>query len=251
MQRRVLAAAIAFLCANTVAANAQLMPLQDDPSWGPRIRVTPFVGFLPSVERQETWIHNSAGTNTFVDANYKLASGTAIGVNGEVIMHGPWNGLAGLMYGSRGSSQFGIVSTGEEFQINGSRFLFARVGASYSLREKETELTLRRLSASVFAAPFYMREMPRAQVGFADANVFDPSSHFGLSLGVSGELPFAKDKMTLQIGVEDYATIWAKGALRRLPDSFFNDATPGASTKVETDISHQWMIRAGLSYRWR
>jgi hypothetical protein len=251
MQRRVLAAAIALLCANTVAANAQLMPLQDDPSWGPRIRVTPFVGYLPSVTREETWIHNSAGTNTFVDTDYRLASGTAIGLNGEIALHGPWSAMAGVMYGSRGSSEFDVISTGEQFQINGSRFLFARAGASLVLREKETELTLRRLSASVFAAPFYMREMPRSQLGFANANVFDPSNHFGLSIGATGELPFAKDRMTLQVGVEDYATLWSEGALRRLPDSFFNDATAGASTRVETDVSHQRMIRAGLSYRWR
>jgi hypothetical protein len=253
MQRRVLAAAMVFLCASSVAASAQLMPLQDDPTWGPRIRVTPYAGYLPAVDRPESWVHNSGpGTqNTFVDVNYHLASGNAFGILGEVTMHGPWNAFAGVMYGSRGESQFDLVDSGEEFQINGSRFIFTRIGASLTLREKQSELTLRRLSASVFAAPFYMREMPRAELGFGGADVFSASNHFGLNLGVSGELPFAQDRMSLQLGVEDYATWFSSDALQRLPDAFFNDNSPGASTRVETNVAHQWLLRAGLSYRWR
>lgn len=251
MQRRVLAAAIALLCANSVAARAQLMPLQDDPTWGPRIRVTPYVGYLPAVTRKETWIHNNASGNTFVNTQYKLASGNAVGVVGEYGLKGPWSALAGVMFGSRSNSEFDLTSTGEQFQINGSRFLFVRAGGSFALREKESELTLRRLSASVFAAPFFMHEMPRAEVGFAAANVFNGSSHFGLNLGANGEIPFDKDRMTFNFGVEDYATHWSKGALSRLPTSFFNDNSTGATTTVTTDISHQWLMRAGLSYRWR
>lgn len=251
MQRRVLAAAVLFLCANTAVAHAQLMPLQDDPTWGPRIRVTPFVGFLPSVERPESWVHNSNGTNTFVDVNYTLASGNAVGLTGEVVMKGPWNALVGVMYGSRGTSTFETLNDGAQFAINGSRFLFGRLGASYTLRDHETELTMRRLSATFFAAPFYMREMPRAEVGFASEDVFDTSNHFGLNLGVTGELPFARDRMALQIGVEDYATFFNSGALKRLPAAYFNDDTPGATTKVDTDVAHQWLLRAGLSYRWK
>jgi hypothetical protein len=251
MQRRVLAAAMVFLCASSVAASAQLMPLQDDPTWGPRIRVTPYAGFLPAVERPESWVHNSGSENTFLDVNYTLASGNAFGLLGEVTVHGPWSALVGGMYGSRGESEFQIVDTGEQFQINGSRFVFVRAGASYTLREKESELTLRRLSASVFAAPFYMREMPRSELGFSSAEVFDASNHFGLNLGVSGELPFAQDRMSLQVGVEDYATWFSSDALKRLPDAFFNDNSPGSSTRVETNVAHQWLLRAGLSYRWR
>lgn len=251
MQRRVLAAAIALICVNTAAAHAQTMPLADQPSWGPKFRVTPFAGYLPSVKRHETWIHNSNSTNTFIDTEYHLASGNSVGVTGEYSFNSPWSALVGLMYGSRGDSEFDLTSTGEQFSINGSRYLFARAGASLALTEKNTELTLRHLSASVFAAPFYMREMPRSQIGFENLAVFDPSHAFGLNLGVNGEYPFAKDKLSLQAGIEDYATWFSSDALSRLPDSFFNDATPGASTRVQTKVSNMWLLRAGLSYRWR
>src|SRR4051812_28975573 len=118
MQRRVLAAAIAMLCVNTAVAGAQMMPLQDDPSWGPRIRITPFVGYLPASTRQEVWVHNDGSTNTIVDVNYKLATGTAFGVTAEKQLRGPWSALVAVIYGSRGDSQFDTPSTGENFQIN-------------------------------------------------------------------------------------------------------------------------------------
>jgi hypothetical protein len=245
----VLVAAIALICAVPSATNAQLMPLQDDPSWGPRLRITPFVGYLPSVTRHERWVHTDGSETTDLRVDYNLNSATAIGLNGEVVMRGPWSALAGVMYASRGDSDFAL-SSGGEFEINGSRFLFARAGASYALREKETELTMRRLSASVTVAPFYMREMPRSE-GVENLEVFDPSNHFGLSVGIAGELPFARDRMSLQLGVEDYATWWSSGALRRLPDSFFSEgASATASTRVDSDVSNVWLIRAGLSYRW-
>ncbi len=252
MQRRVLAAAIAFICVIPAVANAQLMPLQDDPSWGPRLRVTPFIGYLPSVTRNDTWIHSSPGSDVaFTEVEYEVASGTALGVNGEVVLRGPWSALGTIMYGSRGESRFDLIDSGQEFEINGSRYIFTRAGISLALREKDSDLMLRRLSASVFAAPFYMREIPRSELGFENLDVFNASNHFGVSLGAAGELPFARDRMSLQIAVEDYATWWNGGALKRLPDSFINDQTPGASTRVETSVSHMWLMRAGVSYRWK
>jgi hypothetical protein len=251
MQRRVLAAAIALMCVIPAVAHAQLMPLQDDPTWGPRLRVTPYVGYLPAVTRHENWIHNSSGQNTFVQVDYQLAGASAIGLLAENTIHGPWNALVGVMYASRGQSTFDVLSTGEEFNINGSRFFFAKAGVSLTLKEKQSELTLRRLSASLFAAPFVMHERPRAELGFEDSGVFDPSWHYGLNLGVSGELPFAQDRFSLQVALEDYATHWSSGALVNLPDFFFDDSTPGASTQVESKLSHSFLMRAGLSYRWR
>jgi hypothetical protein len=252
MQRRVLVAAIALICAIPAAANAQLMPLQDDPSFGSRLRITPFLGYMPSVVRHETWVHsNDTDETTFVDVDAHLGSGSAIGVNGEYALRGPWSALGTLMYGSRGDRSFDLVNTGSEFAINASRYIVARGGVSYTLKEKETELTMRRVSATVFGGPFYMREIPRSESGFEDLDVFGASNNFGLSVGAAGEIPFNKDRMSFQLGVEDYATWWNSGGLRRLPDSLIEDDTPGASTRVESSVSHMWVIRAGVSWRWR
>jgi hypothetical protein len=251
MQRRVLAAAIALICANSVAVNAQQMPLQDDPvtMYGSHIRLMPYVGYMPAVTRHETWIHNDGTTNTRVLADYKIAAGNAVGVTAEMPMHGSFNYVAGVMYASRGESSFAFPSSGEEFGINGSRYLMARAGLSMTLHEKESELTSKRMGASLFATPFYMREMPRSESGFADADVFKASNHFGVTIGVNGELPFAQDRMSFQAGIEDNATWWSSKALSRLPDAFFNDPNTGATSNVETNVSHLWMLRAGLTYR--
>jgi hypothetical protein len=253
MKHRVPGAAalsIALSCVLPLAAHAQLLPLQDDPSWGPRLRVTPYVGYMPAITRNETWIHNNGTMNTFLDVDYRLGEGFAAGVNGEVTVHGPWNALVGVMFATRDDNEFFITDSTQTFQINGSRYLFARAGASFRLKERESEMVFRRLSASVYAAPFYMREMPRAQTGFEDDAVFDASNHFGLSGGIAAELPFARDRLSVQVAVEDFATLWSSDALARLADSFFNDATVGSATRVDSDISSQWLVRAGLSFRW-
>ncbi len=251
MQRRVLAAAIALICANTIAVQAQQMPLQDDPvtTYGSSIRIIPYVGYMPSVTRHETWIHNDGTTNTRVLADYKIAAGNAVGVMAEKPMHRSFNYVAGVMYGSRSESSFVLPQTGEEFGINGSRYLMARAGVSMTLHERESELTTRRMGASIVATPFYMREMPRSETGFADADVFKASNHFGVTVGVNGELPFNQDRMSFQVGIEDNATWWSSKALSRLPDAFFNDAATGGTSNVETSVSHLWMLRAGLTYR--
>ena len=95
-----------------------------------------------------------------------------------------------------------------------------------------------------------MREMPRAEVDFEDSAVFRDSDHFGLSIGATGELPFATDRLALQLGVDDYITFWNGDALARLPAAFFDDAGTGTTSRSDADVSHQWVFRAGLSLRF-
>ena len=248
------AAAVATAAAGLApaAASAQLMPLQDDPAQHPRVRISPWLGWMPAVTRTEEWVNSDgAGTNTFVDVDYTLDDGYAGGVNVEVQVHGPWNIFGGAVFATRGDSEFAMRDSTDAFEINGSRFIAVRAGLSYVLTQRESELVMRRLSGSVHAAPFYMREMPRAETGFDDSPVFRDAGHFGLSLGATGELPFATDRLALQLGVDDYITFWNDDALARLPAAFFDDAGTGTVSRVESDVSHQWVVRAGVSLRLR
>ena len=229
-----------------------MMPLMDDPAQQPRMRISPWIGWLPAVTRTEEWVNsNGAGTNTFVDIEYTLDDGYAVGFNVDVRVHGPWNAFGGAMFATRGDSEFAMRDSTDAFEINGSRFLALRAGASYVLSQRDSEMALRRLSGSVHVAPFYLREMPRAEIGFDDSAVFQGSDHFGLSVGATGELPFATDRLALQVGVDDFITFWNDDALARLPAAFFDDEATGTVSRVESDVSHQWLVRAGISIRLR
>jgi hypothetical protein len=252
MRLRALAIATAAAVLLPGPGTAQMMPLQDDPAQHPRVRISPWIGWLPAVTRTEEWVNSDGGgANTFVDIDYTLDDGYAAGFNVEVRVHGPWNVFGGAIFATRGDSEFAMRDSADAFEINGSRFLALRAGASYVLNQRDSELALRRLSGSVHVAPFYMHEMPRAEVGFDDSAVFQDADHFGLSIGATGELPFATDRLALQLGVDDFITFWNDDALARLPAAFFDDAGTGAVSRVESDVSHQWVVRAGISVRMR
>ena len=248
---RVLAVVLALAGLLPCGGTAQLMPLQDDPAQRPRVRLSPYLAYLTSVTRGEEWVNSDgAGTNTFVDVDYTLGDGYAGGIDVDIRVHGPWNVFGGAMYVSRGDSEFAMQDSTDGFEINGSRFVMLRAGASYTLQQRESELVVRRVSGTVHVAPFYMREMPRAEIGFEDSPVFQDSEHFGLSVGATGELPFATDRLALQLGIDDYITFWDDDALARLPASFFDDEGTGTTSRSEAGASHQFVIRAGISLRF-
>src|SRR5699024_4066406 len=127
-----------------------------------------------------------------------------------------------------------------------SKSVLAKAGVSLHLYERDASLKVRRLGASLIVAPFYMLDMPDEVAGFEGQAIFDRSDQFGLNFGATADLPFSNDRLAFQLGVEDYLTLWSDEVL-----SHWTAFLYGAGAVAEADPSHQWVIRAGLSFRFR
>ena len=244
-----------FGCAATVlllpsAVGAQLMPLEGDTHQTDRLRVTPFAGWVAAITREESWHYrDAAGTAVSDRADMMLAGGPVAGLVVEVAWRGPFRLLAGAAYVDRDDTEFS-VNGGEPVVFTGSSNVLIKAGVGMELREEANQMTVRRLGAGAFLAPFYLLEMPKQIASIPDEQLFEAAHHFGVNLGVTGELPFAADRFAIQLGFEDYLTLWNGGALQRLPD-WVREASGDNATEVDADLSHQWLVRAGVSFRFR
>lgn len=227
------------------AAAAQLQPLQEDIA-GPQFRITPFVGHLTAFERIEEWRYTGGADPSAVSVAHEVAGGTALGVNVDVPINARFGVTAAGAYAARDASILAL-NTGEMFQIDGNNVFLARLGAVLHLREDPSDFVLRRLAASVFAGAAVMHERPRNSLGTADfaAN----GTHFGANLGVNAEIPFAADRFALQLGIEDNMMWWRDTQVLSIASEYFG--SPAAETIVSADMTHSWLVRAGITMRLR
>lgn len=242
MNQRVLATAFAATLMLPAGGSGQGWMTQDEPVLSPYLRITPFVGYLPSFVRLEDWSH--AGS-TFVQSEVTIAGGPATGIAVEAPLYGRFGLTAAALFGSRDATVFEVLETGEEFLLDGSRVILGRVGVMVGLTEDPSELVLRRLNASVFAGVTVLHERPRNEFGTAE--FMDSGTHLGGNLGVVGELPFAGDRFAIQAAIEDHIMYWREGPLKGLAAEYF--LGPREDTRVSTNISHTWLLRAGVSMR--
>lgn len=229
MARRLLAAAFAASFILPAAASAQLMPLQDDPFWTPRFRITPFVAYLTAADREERWSDGDSDGTVILHT----AGATAIGVNLETRLRGNWGVTAAGAYGPRGETTVEFIDEGGIFLIEGSDIFLGRLGASYNLRDPESALAMRRLNASVFGGGVMMLERPRGEPTGEQA--LDDATHLGINVGANGELPFASDRFAVQVGIENNFMWWGEQT----------------SLRISRDVSNTWLLRAGFSFRFQ
>jgi hypothetical protein len=249
--KRAVFAALAVAAALPASAAAQLMPVQDESVWGPRIRVTPFVGTAPTVSRTERWtvLTNGAApasTNFEVD----LGSGPAAGAVLDVRLVERFNFVASGIYISRGRTREFSTAGGDVFDHPGSNFLVAKAGISMRLREPVSELQFRRLSASVFAGPAYIRETPKDDL-FSDPMLLESLSHWGANFGVDADIPLGWRSLALQAGIEDVVVWWNDAETASRMDNIAALDGFATETSIQTDPSHMLLFRAGLSFRFR
>jgi hypothetical protein len=246
MIRRVFAAALAASLVLPTVAAAQYRPLQDDASWGPSFRITPFIGYLTSVDRIEDWAHVDGSQTARLRTEHSIAGGTAGGISIEVPVNSRFGVTGAAVFAQRDHTVF-TLNTGEAFQIDGNNVLLARLGGVMHLREEPSDFVLRRLGASVFAGAAVMHERPRNVLGTAD--FLDSGTHFGLNIGLAAEMPFAQDRFAVQLGIEDNMMFWSDRQGVRLAEEYFGTSGTTRQVTVTSPMSHAWLLRAGISYR--
>jgi hypothetical protein len=250
MKRPTLAAvAVAVLFPG--AALAQNPPLMESPSWGPRFQVTPFLGFAPIVSRLERWSVTGPGGTAAQNYEIDLGTGMAGGLSVEVNLIDRFALIGSGLFITRGrTTETAQDEGGVQFQHEGSNFIIAKGALAIRLQEQTSELQVHQLSGTVFVGPAYIREMPKNDV-LADAVLLQPLSHYGLNFGVDAVIPTPYSRLGLQLGAEDYVVWWNAAELARRNDAVFANNGYQTTSRLETDPSHHFVLRAGLSLQIR
>jgi hypothetical protein len=136
------------------------------------------------------------------------------------------------------------------FEEPGSDFWIAKVGALMRFRE-DSDLQLRRLNAAVFAGPAFLREQPETSI-FSSSEFDSGRNHWGVSFGAEGEMPFPNKMFALHAAFEDIVIFWSESALQdRMAGSIRQGFGDTAVAEVDADHSHMFILRVGLSVRFR
>lgn len=250
MKRAVLAVLALLTVVPAAPAHAQEVLSADPGIWGPRVRITPFVGQMPTVSRTERWTVFHDGVPSYGEFDVDLGSGAAVGASAEVQVDGPFAFIVSGVYANRGETREFSFADGEFLIGRGSNFLMAKAAAAWRLRESMSELQFRRLTATVFAGPAYVREMPKSDPTLPDA-LQDAVSHWAANIGVDAEIPIGRAPVSIQLGLEDYYTFWNDGGYASRFDRAFAGSGFTTESYLETDSSHAILVRLGLTFWFR
>jgi hypothetical protein len=233
-----------------IGAAQSFMPGLDRPAFGPRIRITPFVGQAPAVSRLERWTVTGLGLQGRInDYDVELGSGPAAGVSLEVLAMDRFAFVGSVAMVSRGRTREYSSAEAVFHSYGGSNFLFAKGALAVRLNEEVSELQVHSLTATVFAGPAWIREMPKDDSA-TPAMLLDPLTHWAINFGANAEIPLGWNSFSLQAGVEDYYTWWNNAEVGSRNDAY-NRTVNGLATRtiVEADPSHMWLFRVGMSFR--
>jgi len=249
MKRPILALLGAILIPGpTLAQNPTIL---DAPTWGPRLQLTPFVGFAPAVSRFERWSVTGPGGIATQNYDVELGTGLIAGAAAEMTLIDRFALIGSAAFITRGrTTEVAQDEGGTRFQHEGSNFLMAKAAIALRMRESISELQMHALSGTIFVGPAFVREMPKPDA-FADNVLLQPLNYYGVNFGVDGTIALPFERLSFQMGIEDYLLWWDAAEMARRNDQVFANNGYTTTSRVETDPSHNFLLRAGISFRLR
>ncbi|MGH7500728.1 MAG: hypothetical protein ACREL7_03120 [Longimicrobiales bacterium] len=244
MKRAIFAAAAALITLPAASSAQAVASTMDVPVWGPRIRITPFVGHAASVSRTERWTFDIGGQLSTARYDVDIAPGWAGGASIEIQVADALAFIGEGLYVTRGRTLEESPDVGDRFEHEGSNFVLAKGALALRLRERTSELQMRTLTATVFAGPAWIHEMPKDDAT-SDPILLESQNYWAVNFGVNAQLPIGWEGVLLQGGVEDFLVWWNNDELAARNDALLG---PGATSVVETDPSHMWIFRVGLAF---
>jgi hypothetical protein len=244
MKRHLVVAFAALLVVPRLAA-AQA----SDAGWGPKLRITPFVGVSPSfVQTGEAVVLTNNGIGVH-DYDLDFASGFGMGVNVEYLVWNRFAVVAGGMWSSRSDGDLVDFEDERIYEIDGTNFWMVKGAVAVRLREIDPDLQLRRLNASIFLGPALIHDRPKTEL-FTPAAAGAVQNHLAINMGAEAEMPFSNNKMAWVLGLEDYMVFWDADDARGRVEGTLQSVTPDATVAVEPRRSHLWILRFGLTWRF-
>jgi hypothetical protein len=244
MKRHLVVAFAALLVIPRLAA-AQA----SDVGWGPKLRITPFVGVSPNFKQTgEAVVLTNSGISSH-DYDLNFASGFGMGVNVEYLFWNRFAVVAGGMWSSRGDGELTDFEDELIYEVDGTNLWVAKGALVVRLREIDPDRQLRRLNANIFAGPALIHDRPKKEL-FTPASAGVTQNHIALNLGAEAEMPISNNKMGFVLGLEDYMIFWDDADSRGRVEGTLQARTPDATVAVETKRSHMWVLRFGLTWRF-
>ena len=243
--KRHLVVALAALVVLPHLAAAQ----QGDVGWGPRLRVTPFVGISPNFKQTGEAIVGTDQSITVHDYEARFASGFGMGVGAEFNVWNRFSIIGSGMWSSRGDGELLDFEDEVRYETDGTNLWLLKAGLAMRLREIEPDLQLRRLNATIYVAPAVVMDRPKVEV-FTPTSARRNYTHTALNIGAEAEMPISNNKMGFVLGLEDYMIFWDDNKASGRVGGYIQQRSPDAIVQVETRRSQVWVLRAGLTWRF-
>jgi hypothetical protein len=242
MIRSALAVALLLTVLGPGTSAAQLVTIEPDPRV-PRLRITPYAGYLVPFTRDELWSHPAGGDINDFSVTTSFPSGIGAGIEVDALIAGPIGVTVAGLAARRGGARFRLEGEAP-LLLDGSGLFLGRAALYFRLPDESADLVNRRVRILVFGGGAMLHERPGNAFGVG--NLLASATHYGASFGATAERAFSNNRFALQVGVEDHVIFWDEQALARLPAVYFGE--PG--TTVVTGSSHSWQLRAGFSVRF-
>ena len=224
---------------------------QMDTGWGPRLRITPFVGISPSIN-QKGFAAVFVGANT-TEHQYTLniGSGMPAGLDVEYRFYKRFGVLAGGMWTSRGASYLDDFTEEERYPTTGNTLFIGKFGPTLHLQEGDPDMQLKRLNATIYAAGAFIHDSPKSNIAITSLSTTG-LNQWGLNLGANGELPLADTRFAFQAGLEDFIIFWDKANYSRRIQAYLEAYQNSKIVAVAADPekTHLFVGRIGLTFRF-
>ena len=234
----------------TLVAIPRLAVAQDDPGWGPRLRVTPFVGISPGIHQNgvaTAFSGTSVSTHTYRE---DLSSALPIGLSAEYRVWNRFSLIAEGVFEHRGDGTLTDMDDEFIYTTAGSDFWMAKLTPAIHMREFNSEMQLYHLDASLFVGPAWVHDSPKATVQ-TPPNATNSINQWALNMGANAELSLANNRMAFQLGLENYMIMWDQAAYRLRIEPYIQESNPGVDAVViDAKNTNSWILRAGLSFRF-
>lgn len=262
MRRSVIAALLALVVA-PVSVQAQV-PGQDLATrrpW-PRVSVTPFMGFRLGFDREIEQVIVTDGVFDGGEAfliSQNLVDEEAVTVPGievDLRVAGPISLVGSVVYdpGGRGILRVLTEQTSQVLAVESPESLLGKVGVGIWLREPNSELRIRYPNAQIFVGAAVRDanglDFPPAGSPTGDDDISEDARSWGVNFGFKGETPIWRDRLVFQFGMEDYWTFWDDLVAERHIERVLTDAGETVRVDVESQSTHLFMLRAGVSLQF-
>ncbi|HEX6560036.1 MAG TPA: hypothetical protein VF021_11255 [Longimicrobiales bacterium] len=223
---------------------------QSGADWGPRFRITPFVGISPVAHQDGIAFTSSAGVITRRPYRFELDSSLPLGVNAEYHVWNRFSIIGEGVWSSRSSATLEDVQAATIDTVTGTNLWMAKVAAALRLREDNPDMQLNRMNGSIFVGPAYIRDAPKVEFN-TPALSQSAVSQFGLNMGADAELPLANNRLALQLGFEDYMIFWDEAGYSTRLQGFFQQGNPSIDgAAIDADNTNVWIARVGVTFRF-
>jgi hypothetical protein len=242
--KRLLVVALAAVVVIPCSAAAQT----SDAGWGPKLRITPFVGISPNFKQTgEANVFSSAGFSQH-DYELRFASGFGLGVGAEYNVWNRFSVLGSAMWSSRGDAELLDFDDELIYEVDGTNLWLFKGAVGVRMREIDPDMQLRRLNAIIYAGPAFVHDRPKKEL-FTPPAAAQVENHIALNIGAEAEMPISNNKMAFTLGLDDYMIFWNDEDARGRIEGTLQARTADAEVAVEPKRSHLWMLRFGLTWR--